>query len=967
MGIIWDITKAIKGAAKSVKNFFTINDDEPSTVETPQTLNQQVNTWTIKRMPTNNVGSFANNLNQTTPFSSQNGNILTSTDSVDNKDDMAENKSFKDKVKDWFSNAKQDVSNFFTRENAKSKMNEEYNKDKKHVFLWYNPILSSAYELKPKDEGAFNERLNMYIQEINDANTYEEQLAAQDRFINDVKWQFKSSRVAVRPEGSSPVWLGSNYVTKDKFTDDELETLKNNNIWSWDYDVTKEDILTYLSTISDNEQLSSNLSLKYKDDLNKYRNPKEADWDEEINEIVWNFRDKIFGDWTIEAKTKSVLNSEVVGAAIRNYNDIAQDFTNRALPSIEYLKKYADEAKETPELQRTQAQLDIIDAYNTAVKLFNQWAVNRKNYIMRELNEWVKDWNIVDALDRFEDWSSLNDVLTDWMFEISWLERSWPRWMDISDIDIIRKYTNEAVYNYKKATEWNVAKRVWNWLEHVEEPIWFALWEAGQQLTVWTINFFNMFTGKWQAATSAYLDSDFSVWKLIETDDGANMRTIKKYALQFLEYAPEWIANIIPDIALIAASWWGSAPLLLRKVWQLSKVSRLVKVQKAVEDARKAYQVVDKTLTWLEKVGRIWEELGNINTRWKRTINIADRILTQTAIWQHMDAQLSTFDTEPYSTTSFWLSIWWSLLWDILPEAKDLYWIFRNWTKWWKALTKWTWVWDLVDFISQSDENANAIASAMWKRKATFTEQELKDYVRTFAQVTDAAKVAYEWLSAEGKVAANQWTKELMYNYVKQNYWANSMVWKAVRDILVNKNTSPADIIKYTWSIPGIVEIWPYKSVIRLTHWTLAWVEAKGWWFYSAALDAVDGWFGDKVMRWFTYKDIQDLSKIKWYEDTFKNRDELFRKVESKAKDWSTIERWFLTEKWLDNFWLEAKNLTLDSLWISLSEAENVKEILKEKMAWLKWSKLSENTINELADGGWYNEVVKDVKNVLCD
>ncbi|MBO7691461.1 MAG: hypothetical protein J6T10_02365 [Methanobrevibacter sp.] len=86
-------------------------------------------------MPTNNVGSFANNLNQTTPFSSQNGNILTSTDSVDNKDDMAENKSFKDKVKDWFSNAKQDVSNFFTRENAKSKMNEEYNKDKKHVFL----------------------------------------------------------------------------------------------------------------------------------------------------------------------------------------------------------------------------------------------------------------------------------------------------------------------------------------------------------------------------------------------------------------------------------------------------------------------------------------------------------------------------------------------------------------------------------------------------------------------------------------------------------------------------------------------------------------------------------------------------------------------------------------------------------------------------------------------------------------
>jgi hypothetical protein len=60
-------------------------------------------------------------------------NILTSRN--ENKDDMAENKSFKDKMKDWFSNAKQDVSNFFTREDAKLKVDEEYNKDKKHVFL----------------------------------------------------------------------------------------------------------------------------------------------------------------------------------------------------------------------------------------------------------------------------------------------------------------------------------------------------------------------------------------------------------------------------------------------------------------------------------------------------------------------------------------------------------------------------------------------------------------------------------------------------------------------------------------------------------------------------------------------------------------------------------------------------------------------------------------------------------------
>lgn len=973
MGIIWDVTRWVKSAAKTVKNAFT-NDDKPSAVEKPQTLNQQIETNKIwQRMPTSNVGSF--------PITSniQNLNLVPQENNVpkinfwtwDTQDIPSTNMDQVKKESKWFSmpdfiwmgesifqkiydyDPIKKLSDWGSKQQARNQYKDEVEKNTKKMYLWFNPQMRALYSLAPQDQWAFEERLEMYYNELEWADTYAEQQKARDSFYNDTMKQFKLSRE----------WYNEKY---SNFTEDELSTLSNNWITKgWNYEPTRAERDNYIDTLYDNAVMQRDTYNKYKDRMGVTEEP--TPMSETLSNFSWELDDILYWDWVIESLINQNISSEKRWAAYRNINEIEWEQRNRQLPSVEYLFRVAEEAEAKPELQRTQAELDIIEAKKTVEELLKQAATNRRDFYIRELNEWTKDWDITQALDRFEDWSSLNDVLTNWMFEISWLEKSGPDWMDVSPISIINKYTNNAVYNYKKATEWNVAKRVWNWLEHAEEPLWYTLWERWQQaLWVLPMNFFNMFTGKWQAATSAYLDNDFSMGRLIETDDGPNKRTIQRYALQFMEYAPEWIANVAPDLALIALSWWWTAPTLLRKVWQLSKVSRFMKVQNAVNEIAKANKLVDKSLKWLKKVKAIWDEWANINTKNKRVWNTIDRALTQFAVWQHMDAQLSSFDTEPYSDTSFKLSVFWGLLWDFLPEAKDLWWVWRNWTKWWKALTKWTGVWDLVDFISESDENANAIARAMWKRKATFSEQDLKDYVRTFGEVTDAAKAAYEGLSKEWKVAANQRTKELMYNYVKQNYWANSNIWKAVREILVNKNTSPADIIKYTWAIPGIVEIWPYKSIIQLSHWTLAWVEAKWWWFYDIALDAINGWFGDKVTRGFTFSDIQDLSKIKGYEDVLNNRGNLFRKVETKTPDWRSRTLWYLTEDGLDRFWLEAKNLTTESLWVSLSDAENVREILKEKMADLKWNKLTKETIDALADWWWYNEVVSKIENILC-
>jgi hypothetical protein len=46
----------------------------------------------------------------------------------------------------------------------------------------------------------------------------------------------------------------------------------------------------------------------------------------------------------------------------------------------------------------------------------------------------------------------------------------------------------------------------------------------------------------------------------------------------------------------------------------------------------------------------------------------------------------------------------------------------------------------------------------------------LKNYVRTYANVANAAEDVYKTLTPEAKEAAGSWTKDLLYNYVRQAY-----------------------------------------------------------------------------------------------------------------------------------------------------------------------------------------------------
>lgn len=987
MGIIWDLIRwGVKTAANKVRWIFT---QKPTTVTPQKTLNEEIETNT--QMPTSQVGSFSGALNN--QINIQNwANVWVWSDVWNNLVIGGEPQG----EIDWFSTAPDAIwlwerlwdwaATASTRYDANQRAEHEAKSNEKSFIVDANLTGNTVTKVSPKDEWAFYEQLNLFNSEYDSAATPEEKQRAWDTFKNDVnELGFKAESFPNTKYGRTlRAWW-------KRYTDEELSSVVGNNIPLWDYKMTDEELADYINMLSDNNEIRKDSYNKYQGLINIWLDDEDSAEAESANEFVQNFSDIAKKD------TLDLINRNVASAkrwdAVRNVNDIVTDPANRLLTSEMYLKRLRDEAAQTPELQRTQWQRDMIYNYDVVWKqLKDQYASNVNDYLMLQLTEWVDDkWEISDALRRFEDWERLNNILRKNLWEIAGIDVSWSRkwwragetFWKVSALDIMRRFANETAYKYKQGklaqndyTFWDRAKSAWNEVEHWQEPIWEQRAEAWQ--TVWrlgtklvnTVGSVFQWRWWWNAPAAAWWDADFSVFKLIETDDSPSKRTVKKYGLQFWEYIPEWLWAAAPDILLTYATAGWSVPSLLKSVGTFSKnVQRFTRVKKLLDETSKTAKVVGGTLKWLDRVWEIWRNLWNINSWEKRVLNIADRTLSQFAVWQSMDAKLSAFDTEPYSDTSFWLSMWGSLLWDILPEAKDIWGIMRTWARGWKAWTKGTWVWDLVDFISQSDENARLIAQQMWKRFPEFSEQDLKNYVRAYAAITDAAKNVFENLTPEQKGLASEWTKELMYNYVKQAYLPNSRIWKAVREIVKNKATNPADIIKYIWWIPWTVSIGPYQSRIKLKQGTLAWVQSKNGGWYDTALDSIDWWFGNKVSRGFTFKDIQDISKIKWYEDVLKNRDKYFRKVTEKVKRWGkdgTQTRRILSEDGLDKFWLEAKNLTLASLWIEISWAEDVKQIFKEKMKDLEGMNLSKDTIEALAENWGYTEVVSKIENILC-
>lgn len=979
MWIIWNIKNYVNDKKNKVN---TIVNAIPNIISEINSITEDENTVPEVAFGGSNLTENIE-ANKESPTKTWNINIdIEPTFNLPNTWDVAPEKPLNDEITEkvwkWGKEVMEDVWGWmqdeawaaaYNNEQA-NMMREDINRLNKAMVFAYNPKNWRAYKLDVWNSNYAQERwtdaVDEFIYNYDHAQNYAEQEKARDDFYNKWKWLFVKTLAYTTSQNWSKIY--DNYASR--FSEDELQNLEkidNDLAQFWKYEPTKEEFWGYIELLSENEDAYKEAAKRYS---TAYDWRERLDmWSDEISQLRSSLYEKaeLWLDETIYNKIAS-LDWDKAAQAIRYYRDVENDQFNRILMRVSMVFEYEKMALAKPISERNEWDLYIIEAADLIRKGLDRYAWNLNDWMNRLIDEAVDDkWQITDALDVFSDGTALNDVLTRGLASTMWMDvnSSWAfNSKHVSPIDIFNKAANDAIYNYKKTnTKW-ASKRLWDDYENAWEKIWDAFWEYWQGGSRFVHSVVSLITlNGWDTQTNDYLDMDMSIGKLIETDDSLARRDVKKFYLWVAEYAPEVIANVAPDVLSIAYFNEGWAAKTLSNIWRIwrfnkaTKFNKWVKAAEAMEKLKKKFPVVAKWLRWLERVWEIWREWANIDSKNKRLWNIADRTLTQLAIWQTMDAKLSTFDSEPYSQTSFWISVLWSVIWDIAPEAKDLWWIRRTWAKWGKWM--W-WVWDVIDFMSQWKENKEAVARALWKskNKLTFSEQDLKNYVDAFSEVASAAEKVYNNLTPEEKALANSWTKELMYNYVKQAYWKNSTaisaaIWQMVKDERLNAS----DILKYLGWIPWDVKIWPYTSIIQLKHGTLAWVRATNWGWYDKWLDVLEWWFDKRVREWFSNEDISRISSVSKYDDIGKNKEKFFNKV------WDI---YYLTDAWLERFGLESKSLTLESLWVTMEQAENTREILKERMKDLPNRDIEDDTIEMLANWGGYDELVNKVKEILC-
>ena len=78
-------------------------------------------------------------------------------------------------------------------------------------------------------------------------------------------------------------------------------------------------------------------------------------------------------------------------------------------------------------------------------------------------------------------------------------------------------------------------------------------------------------------------------------------------------------------------------------------------------------------------------------------------------------------------------------------------------------------------------------------------------------------------------------------------------------------------------------------------------------------------------------------------------------------------DKYYITEKWVSKFWLSLEDMPLETLWVSLAEAKNVKEWFK-KLKWIinEGKHITDTTVDRIAETWWYTEVVEKIKEIVC-
>ena len=1008
---LWDTIKSWASSLwRWVKNAISWNvyDDTVKNDENQdtwkQTLNEQIANWNINN-PVNVNDTLhlwewldqlaSSSVEEQTPDIKQ-----ESTTSVSAND--AEDDSFLSKLWNWFSStsdtiaeAKNDINSWINNLVNSRRAKADYNSQEEMYAVGYNPENRNVYYLDlNEDRWLFDwdfgvhewvrDRFeNLWAQYVDKVEqpwiTQAEMTQAYMDFYNEAKKLFR-----IRADDYYTDWLFWKtplWRRDEMYSQDELDYLSNNGkTEKRRYEPTPEEFQDFVAMYLRNANVRNQLWIEYtpaSDETEEFDlSNMQSDWMAKNKSIAMQNVEKMF-------EPMNVVNPNSRTNALMTYeSSVLPSWLWRWYSHASGVYRAEQEILSRDKSTWSENDKETLKAADILRQMDAKFAWNINELLRQTLLYWTnKKWDIVNTPDIFENGESLNDVLTDWLRELAWIDRSWYS-PHQSWIDIVEKFSNDTLYNYRKDKDtW--LKGAWNTIEQVIRPLWVQLWEVWQAAwalwmdAVWAVSMGTLYD--W--LTKSYMDQDATMRRLMETDDSNIWRTVKKYYLDVTEYTPEVLWNLLPDIAAYVVTGPGGLTTTARHIGNISRTYKAVKAAEWVSLLNKF-----RVMTWLARWEKAAEALWMSRNAYSAIINAAktapkiknyqtlktwaelvDRFVTQVWMWQIMDAQRSAYDTEPYSQASYMMSVLGSTIFDAMPELVRL----ATWRHWFNLAT-WIFTWNFWDnirslarYIDSSEEAANNIGRALRKWTWELWFEDLKTFVRNYWAIEDAAKQAYRQLTPEQKAAIGKMTKDLTYSYVNQAFWANSTIWKTVRQILQNSNTNVADVVKYLWGMPWEVEIGPFVSSIKFKNWVKAnaYVDRDIYkdWNYDPVLDSIFGWwFNSRVKDWFSEQDLAKLGETKWYTNIEGNRDKYFDKVV--ADDWTTT--YYLNKEWLSRFGLKAEAQTLESLWITLKEAENTYEALNS-IKWIQSVNLSDTTIDNLANTWAYEEITLKVREVL--
>lgn len=912
---------------------------------------------------------------------------------------LEERESWSESIWEWLTSWLKSLGTTIRQYDNWGKLSNEYERNRLATYIWYNRDSDEVYQLELwKDyysdnwktittQQAFENALSKY-EAVLDAYWWEDapiEVKAQafEQLYEDTKWMFVAQW---KDWYSSWDWLKRR---KNLFTDEQLNLLANNWVSWWKREPSKNQFTTFINNLWKNYDLQTSLQTKY--------NLTDEDALDLDNSQRWRaqevFMNKVM-NWIVDeakGKLKWTALQQFIGNAYEAWlNDFERAWENASF-TYEDAAILREKIKQGKTLTAEEAK--VLEYANTFDDMFNKLAYSRNEFILEHLSNdsvW-KDWKIYEARDIFSNWRNLWNVMSEPVLEAAWLEldqnKSW--------IDAFQRIGNDAKLAYNKNV-WTRYWDIWEQVQHYWWYVWDFLWEGWQTTVRWLAQLWNYLWDletlnidsfedrlSWKKAGSKiweYLNQDATIWNLINTEEQwmiANVfwqdaaRNIRKFTRYWWEYWPEFAWNIIPDILLSSATWWGSVarhiPTAVGLVQKWAKALWLVNAANKIKWAnlvRKAFGWIKWLEEWANALIKAPETPSYLKYAWERF----GKLVKDWLIDQLIDAQYSIYDTEAYSDTSFGFSIWWTALTEIVP------WLYKTWilsalanSAMWNYITKGT-AWDAIEFLSKP-ENQTILENSIkrfWKNWA-LSFDDYRKIADNMSDLSDFLKNEYNKLPNELKPAATKWSKDLAWRLMNQVYDVNtnSILWRNLRAIISKEWTNLADLFKYIGWIPWDVEIGPWRSIIKLKNAdgsvrNMLWIEWGSVTWYNQKLDMVlDWWLTKRLEEWFTINDINAINSLSDYKDVTTDFFSIW-------DDW----KYYLTDAWAKRLWINTIDMPL--AWqankIAQAEAWEVSERFQDVMKNVRTSRrnLTDDTIDRIANSWTYQDVRDKVADIVC-